>query len=190
MNQHAPNESSAPDTKYFVSETETVESIETAREGETKYFVSFALIALCVFALDQISKVLIRRALPLGGKTSIVPGWLDFSHVLNHGAAWGMLSGRRWLLIFVACGVIAVVVMLAREMSARSVWARGGLGFILGGALGNLFDRIAFGAVTDFIDLDTPWRFLKTFPVWNLADAALTVGVVMLAIDFLRARKD
>ncbi|MDF2440820.1 MAG: signal peptidase, partial [Abditibacteriota bacterium] len=143
------------------------------------------LVALATIVIDQLSKVAIRRALEMGDQIPLLPGWVHLSHVLNHGAAWGMMAGQRPLLIAIAVGVIAAVVWLAREQVSRGWRPTFGLGLILGGAVGNLIDRILFGAVTDFIDLDTSLSFIRTFPVFNGADSALTIGVILLLWDLM-----
>ena len=146
----------------------------------------FWLCTLLVVALDQAAKAWARAALlPLESR-AVLEGWLSWTHVQNHGAAWGMLSGQRWLLVGVAALVIVAVASAARDLGARSPWANIGLAFVLGGAIGNLIDRLLQGFVTDFVDLGSPWRFVREFPVWNVADAALTLGVVLMAWSFLR----
>ena len=100
-----------------------------------------------------------------------------------------MMSGQRWLLILVSIGVSVFIIKMAREMAPRGVLALCALGLIFGGAMGNLIDRILFGVVTDMIDLDTPLELLRNFPVFNLADSALTVGVILLMLDFLLHRE-
>jgi signal peptidase II len=149
----------------------------------------FALVALTTVIADQLSKMWIRSWLPLGGEHELIPGWLSLSHILNYGAAWGMLSGQRWFLIAVTLVVMVVVSQMAREFGPQSGSARLALGLILGGAIGNLIDRIYAGAVTDFIDLGTSIHFIRTFPVFNLADSALTVGVILLLFDILLHRR-
>ena len=149
----------------------------------------FALVALATVIADQLSKMWIRSWLPLGDENPILPGLLSLSHLLNHGAAWGMLSGQRWFLIGITLVVMVVVWQMARELAPESPWARVGLGLILGGAVGNLIDRVMAGAVTDFIDLGTSIHFIRTFPVFNLADSALTVGVILLILDILLNRR-
>lgn len=148
----------------------------------------FAAVTGVTVILDQLSKAWIRSALPVNDEIAVVPGWVHLSHILNHGAAWGMLSGQRWLLVLIAFLVGGAVIWLARQEQADSPWMRFALGLILGGALGNLIDRIATGAVTDMIDLDTPIAWLHNFPVFNLADSALTVGVTILALEALLRR--
>jgi signal peptidase II len=142
----------------------------------------FTLIAFGAAILDQLSKLWVRAAIPMNGDVPALPGWVHLTHTLNHGAAWSMLSGQRWLLVGVTIVVIGVVVTLARDFAKRGTLPVVGLGLVLGGAIGNLIDRVLAGAVTDFIDLDTPLRWLETFPVFNVADSALTVGVTLLLI--------
>ena len=142
----------------------------------------FALIAFGAVILDQLSKLWVRAAIPMNSDVPVLPGWVHLTHTLNHGAAWSMLSGQRWLLVGVTVIVVGVVVALARDFARRGTLPIVGLGLILGGAIGNLIDRVLAGAVTDFIDLDTPLRWLETFPVFNIADSALTVGVALLLI--------
>ena len=150
----------------------------------------FAMVALLTVVADQFSKAWIRSWVPLNGLShEVVPGWLDFSHILNRGAAWGMLSGQRWFLIGVTVIVMVIVSQMAREFAPHSALARMGLGLILGGAVGNLIDRIAAGAVTDFIDMGSPIAFIRTFPIFNLADSALTVGVMLLVLDIVLHRR-
>ncbi|MDQ3815106.1 MAG: signal peptidase II [Armatimonadota bacterium] len=154
-----------------------------------RHLRTFALWAILTLIVDQLSKVWIRAALSLGDEVPVLPGWVHLSHVLNRGAAWGMLSGQRLFLIGVTVVVIWVVSVWAREVVRRGAMARIGLGLILGGAVGNLIDRLRFGAVTDFIDLDTPVEWLRTFPVFNVADSALTVGVTLLLIGMIFHRR-
>lgn len=142
----------------------------------------FTGLAAAVVLFDQLLKSWIRTNIALGGKLDLLPGWVHLSHTLNAGAAWGMLSGQRWLLILVSVVVSGFIILLTREMAVRGKCAVAALGLVLGGAIGNLIDRIASGVVTDMIDLDTPIEYLRTFPVFNIADSALTVGVILLII--------
>lgn len=161
-----------------------------SNEMKTSRMRWFWACALAVVLLDQACKVWVRQALPLGESRPAIAGWLSWTHVQNHGAAWGVLEGQRWLLVGVAALVILIVAGAARDLGLRSPLSNVGLSLVLGGAIGNLADRVRQGFVTDFVDLETPWRVLREFPVWNVADAALTIGVALLAIDFLRLRPD
>ena len=148
------------------------------------WFVGAALLAL---ALDQGSKIAVRALLGVGSRWPLLPGWIHLEHIRNPGAAWGVLGGQKWLLIAFTMAVTALVLSSAREVSRRGASSALGFGLILGGALGNLFDRVIFGHVTDFFDLDTPVRWLQNFPVFNVADSALTVGVVLMLLSLLRS---
>lgn len=149
--------------------------------------VWFSCAALVALVLDQLSKWWVRTRLPVpGDEVSALPGWFHFEHVQNRGAAWGMFEGQKWMLVFFTLTVTVAVLASAKDIAARGKMAAIGFGFILGGALGNLIDRLYQSYVTDFIDLDTPVHFLRTFPVFNIADSALTVGVVLLVLTMLR----
>jgi signal peptidase II len=150
-----------------------------------RYLAVFVGVTLATLALDQVSKAWIRAALPMGEQLPLWPGWMHLSHVQNHGAAWGILGGQRIVLIAVTLLVLVGVLTAARQIVSRGRVAATGLGLILGGALGNLIDRSLRGAVTDMIDLDTPLLWLQNFPVFNVADSALTVGVFLLLVDLL-----
>lgn len=153
--------------------------------------LQFWLTALIVVILDQLSKLWIRSTFPLGATQPLIDGWLRLTHSENTGAAWGMMSGQRWLLIAVSVGVSIFILMMAREFAREKTGALPlvALGLIFGGAIGNLIDRGAFGKVTDMIDLDTPVAFLRNFPIFNLADSALTVGVLLLMLHFVLQRE-
>lgn len=148
----------------------------------------FSFVAALAFALDQISKIWIRHALPVADTRELWPGIIHLEHVQNYGAAWGVLSGQKWLLIAFTLLVVGLILHSAREVVARGTVATLGFGLILGGAVGNLFDRIVFGHVTDFFDLDTSLAALQTFPVFNVADSALSVGVVLMLASLFFSR--
>ena len=163
-----------------VTEVETERPLAPAR---LSWFIGAALMAL---GLDQLSKFWVRANMNEGAQLPLIPGWIHLEHVHNHGAAWGVLAGQKWLLIAFTVAVTALVLSSAREVSRRGKLAAIGFGWILGGALGNLLDRAAYGYVTDFFDLDTPLAWLQTFPVFNVADSALTGGVILMLITLLR----
>lgn len=141
--------------------------------------------ALAALIVDQCSKIMVRRVLESGVPYPVVEGWLYFTHAQNSGAAWSVLSGQRVVLVLITVAVLGVLFGAARELASQGLAARIGLGLVLGGALGNLVDRLFMGRVTDFIDMGSPWHWLATFPIFNIADSCLTVGAVLLAWSFL-----
>lgn len=157
---------------------------DTASQSQSQRFASRLLfgIAVAVLLIDQLSKWWIRGALVPGEERAIVPGLVHLSHVVNHGAAWGMLDGQRWLLIGISVIVVTALIAAMQRIAAQGRLVAAGMGLIFGGAVGNLIDRIAFGSVTDMIDMDTPIAFVRDFPVFNVADSALTIGVCILVL--------
>lgn len=135
------------------------------------------LIAGAVLAADQLTKALVRAYLPPGA--SFPADWpVRLTHVTNTGAAFGLFTNQSLVLTFVAFFAIGLIVYYYRKMPDGAWPLRVALGLQLGGAAGNLIDRLRQGYVTDFIDL----RF---WPVFNIADSAITVGAVLLAASLL-----
>ena len=148
------------------------------------------LPALIVVA-DQATKALVRSKLPLYGSVNVIPGMLDITHATNSGAAFGILSGvefpyKAGLMVLIALVALAAVGLYAISLPAEQWIARLGLALILGGALGNLIDRALTGFVIDFIDVY--WRDYH-FWAFNVADSAITVGVVLMLADVLGVRR-
>ncbi len=141
-----------------------------------------------IVVADQITKYLVRRSLPLHDSVSVLPGFLDFTHVRNTGAAFGMLNTvdfpfKTAVIAVVAMGALVGVAVYARGLAHGQLLARVGLALILGGAAGNLIDRIAIGSVVDFVDV-----YWGSYHFWafNIADSAITVGVAAMILDMMR----
>ena len=137
-------------------------------------------LALVVFLLDQLTKYLTIQLLAPGHSFPL-RGFFRFTHVHNSGSAFGILQGLNTPLIFVSFIGITILVLIYRSQPQPNNWLRLSLGLQLGGAFGNLADRLRLGFVTDFIDIG-PW------PVFNLADASIVTGLVLLVWVFTRAR--
>ena len=137
----------------------------------------FALIAAAVVAFDQWTKALTRAHIAVGERLEFVPGLLDLTHIHNRGAAFGMLQGYALQLAVVAIVVVlalAFVVIVRRKTTLAEVVT---FGLIVGGAIGNLIDRISQGYVTDMI-----MTTFIDFPVFNVADSAVTVGTTLFVV--------
>ena len=141
------------------------------------------IIVIVILALDQISKYLIQLYLsPVGSSMPVVNGFLQLTNVHNTGAAWGMLEGFRWLFIPMTLVVAAALVYcIIRFHKKLTLFSRITLALLFAGAVGNFIDRAMLSYVRDFLDI-TPWF---SFPVFNVADSALSVGCVFLVIDAL-----
>jgi len=134
------------------------------------------LLALLVLALDQAAKAIAEEQIMLGEQIDVL-GPLEFTLTHNRGVAFGMAGGAGAPLVLVVLVALGVVLYLFARSAARP-WMWLPVGLLIGGALGNLIDRIRLGHVTDFIDLP-PW------PPFNLADMAITFGVIGLVILYL-----
>ena len=144
-------------------------------------------LPIVIVALDQLSKAIVRATLPLHANREIVPGFLDFTHVRNTGAAFGILNAVDFPLKTVVIAVIATTALIgvglyAASLAHHQLVARIGLALIIGGAAGNLLDRIIAGSVVDFVDVY--WQS-HHFWAFNVADSAISVGVTMLILDML-----
>ncbi len=149
------------------------------------------IIAAIVVALDQWTKNLIETRIPLWQGYPPFPNlarYFNLVHYQNSGAAFGLLRGQAGLFIVVAVVVIIIIVMYSRYLAYDSWWMRLALGLMLGGAIGNLVDRVSHaGMVTDFLRFTLPvGDRIYEWPAWNVADASIVVGTILLAILLLR----
>lgn len=148
-------------------------------------------LSLAVVVLDQATKVWAGAALMPARPVEVLP-FLNLTLMHNTGAAFSFLSDaagwQRWFFVVVALVVTAVLVLWLRRLGPAERWLAGALALVIGGAAGNLWDRVVYGHVVDFIDLHAAgWHW----PAFNLADSAITVGVVVILLDgFLSGRKE
>ena len=135
------------------------------------WVIPFVAIALGVIALDQVSKILILNFL-YGEQVDLIPGILRFTYVENRGMAFGMLSDHRW--VFMLLSVIGIALIgVYMWFYVKDLLGRVALALIIGGGIGNMIDRVAYGYVVDFIDF-----YAFDFWVWvfNIADSAVCIG--------------
>ena len=139
-------------------------------------------LALIVFVVDQGTKRLVEGSLRLGESVPALDGVLRFTYIKNPGGAFGILDGSQLVLIVGSFVAVAAVLwmLLAAPPSRLTVL---GCGLILGGAAGNLFDRLMAGEVTDYLDLEF-WP-LESWPIFNAADTAIVAGVFALLLSTL-----
>ena len=151
----------------------------------------YLLLALAVLALDQWTKWLVQEHLPLLVSRPLIPGFLNLTHVENTGVAFGLFAARgdlvrTWVLAGVGILALVVVLIYFRRTPVEDRLLLTSLGLVLGGAVGNLLDRMMAGAVTDFIDFYVGTYHWHTF---NVADSAITVGLILMAWDAFRPRE-
>jgi len=155
--------------------------------------MGFYLIALAIVLTDQATKAIVVRTMRLGQSIPIVPGYLDLTFVLNPGAAFSLLATlperirNPFFILISVTAAILIIVYHARHLSGHRL-ATVSLGLILGGAVGNLIDRVRFGVVVDFLDAHVHQYH---WPVFNVADSAISVGVSLLLLEmFLEWRRE
>jgi signal peptidase II len=149
--------------------------------------VPYFALALGVVLLDQATKALVVAKIPLYATIPVIRGFFDLTHLRNTGAAFGVLasagSARPLLVTLIAVAVLAGVLAWSLTSPPQHRLLQTALGLIMGGAVGNLIDRVRFSAVTDFLRFYVDrWEW----PSFNAADSAITVGVVLLAWDIWR----
>jgi signal peptidase II len=144
-------------------------------------------LPIAIVVLDQLTKLAVRMTLPLHDSVSVIPGFLDFTHVRNTGAAFGILNAvdfpfKTTLLALIATGALVGVAIYTAGLARQQILARVGLALIIGGAAGNLIDRLVEGSVVDFVDV-----YWRTYHFWafNVADSAISVGVTVMILDML-----
>lgn len=148
--------------------------------AEVRYSYLVAVTAT-VFALDQASKAVVMSNMQLGDVIPLVPPVLDFHYITNRGVAFGLFSHFGDVFIPVALVIMLVILAFYRTLRGPRLLLRTALALQLGGALGNLLDRLRFGAVIDFLDFHIP-AINFYFPVFNLADSAIVLGVGILLV--------
>lgn len=171
-----------------------------------KKYLPLIVISPLVVILDQITKIWIIYNVALGGRVQVFPGFFEIVHIKNPGAAFGMLAGwdsgmRNWF--FFGIGFVALVALytLYAKTDEKDRGVQIPLALILGGAVGNLLDRLYLGVVTDFLlfhwenkvadfsVLGKNFRFALSWPAFNIADSAITCGAIFLVLQILFAKK-
>lgn len=147
------------------------------------------LVAVIV-AFDQLTKFIVDRSMPLHHSIPIIEGFFSLTYMRNTGAAFGIFAGsaelfRRPFLILVSVVAIGFIVVMLKRLRDSEKWLVTALAFILGGAIGNLIDRVLYGEVIDF--LDCFWGSYH-WPAFNVADSFITVGVTITLFILIKAK--
>jgi len=146
--------------------------------GEIKMI--YYVIALFVIAIDQISKWLIVKNMELGTSIPIIDNVLYITSHRNRGAAWGILENKMWFFYIITVVFVVFIVFYMKKYAKTDKLLGISLGLILGGAIGNFIDRVFRQEVVDFIHV---YIFSYNYPVFNIADSALCIGVVLIIIQ-------
>lgn len=156
-------------------------------EAKRSKYISLAVIAGIIIAVDQITKALIFNYLPLHDSISVIPGFFNITHIHNPGGAFGFLAHqgqhvRTLVFLFISSLAVCLVFWLYKKTPASHPILASGLALIFGGAIGNLIDRVRFGKVIDFLDF-----FIGNlhWPAFNIADSAISIGITIFALHLV-----
>lgn len=166
---------------------ESVQGPADAAAAPVPRIQRFWAATIGIIVADQVTKALVGAALGLYDSVAVIPGMFDLVHVRNEGVAFGLLNDtdlpyKAVMTTALAVAALAGIALYARQLRAQEWAARLGLACILGGAVGNLIDRVRLGYVLDFVDV-----YWKTWHFWafNVADAAITIGALLVFADLL-----
>ena len=163
---------------------ETITTISESKSRKLSSKLALFTVILSMAALDQLSKYLIRSNMSFGESVS-VSNFLHFTYVTNDGGLFGFFDGHQLVLTILTSIIIVVAFFLYSQfIKLKNELTMLGLGFMIGGAIGNLIDRLYFGEVTDFIDIRLWGHF--HWATFNLADVAITIGMLTLLYFLLR----
>ena len=179
------SDTGAPGTEAVTESTGSNRVDSSARSDRSRLMLG-ALAGLVVL-LDQSTKAIVRATLPLHDSVELVPGFLSFTHVRNTGAAFGLLNGvdfpfKTAVMTMIALTALIAIGVYASKTAIPQLAAQVGLALVIGGAVGNLIDRVRVGYVVDFIDVY--WRGWH-FWAFNVADAGITIGASLLILDMI-----
>jgi len=144
-----------------------------------KYYKLIFSITIFIILLDQLTKFLIRTSFALHESETLIPKVLELTHIQNTGIAFGLFKNMQPIMIIINVLIICVIIYYLKDIKNRKLAIS--ISLILGGAFGNLIDRIFLGTITDFIKI-------SIWPVFNIADSAITIGAILLAIYFIKKK--
>ena len=150
----------------------------------TRLLVVYFLISALLVGFDQWSKYLTVQNISLGETKEFIPGFLSLTHLRNTGAAWSLLEGKMIFFYVITVIVSVVIIYLLIKNYKKSVWYSVGLSFVLAGAIGNFIDRVRLVYVVDMLQTD-----FMNFPIFNVADSTLVVGVICIFIYLILDEK-
>ncbi|OPH47533.1 signal peptidase II [Paenibacillus ferrarius] len=155
--------------------------------------MKYYFYALIVFIMDQVSKWFITKRIPLGEERSVIGEFFIITSHRNRGAAFGILQNQRWFFIVITTiVVIGIIWYIRKTIREGKVLLSFALSLLLGGALGNFIDRALFGEVVDFLQFTFDFSLFGKaiyyiYPIFNLADSAIVVGVILIFLESILA---
>lgn len=149
-----------------------------------KYYVGLSLlVAFLIIVIDQVTKWIIASSMKIGDSYEVIPNFLNITSHRNNGAAWGILSGKMFFFYIITVIILIVLVLFFIKEAQYNLFMQLAISLLFAGALGNFIDRLLNGEVVDFIDTNI---FGYDFPIFNVADSSLTIGVILVIIALLK----
>ncbi|MCR1796903.1 signal peptidase II [Staphylococcus warneri] len=149
-----------------------------------KYYVGISLlVAFLIIVIDQVTKWIIASSMKIGDSYEVIPNFLNITSHRNNGAAWGILSGKMFFFYIITVIILIVLVLFFIKEAQYNLFMQLAISLLFAGALGNFIDRLFNGEVVDFIDTNI---FGYEFPIFNVADSSLTIGVILVIIALLK----
>ena len=149
-----------------------------------KYYIGLSLIvAIVTLIIDQITKKVITATMNIGDSYEVIPHFLNITSHRNNGAAWGILSGKMGFFYIITLIILAVLIIFYIKETKYNAFMQVAISLLFAGALGNFIDRLFNGEVVDFIDTNI---FGYDFPIFNIADSSLTIGVIFVIIALVK----
>lgn len=147
------------------------------RSGFKRYGNLILSVSLFVILLDQITKRLVQTKMNIFQSISVIHNVLNFTYIVNSGAAFGILRGKQGFFLFTTILAVLLIFSFIKDLKEQNVLGAISLALILGGALGNFLDRIFFGYVVDFIEVKINW------PIFNVADSSIFAGIILMFLE-------
>lgn len=152
-----------------------------------QYYISISLfITIVILLLDQITKFIVASSMRVGDSFNVIPHFLNITSHRNNGAAWGILSGKMSFFYIITIIILVVLIIFYIKEAKQHLLMQVAISLLFAGALGNFIDRVLHGEVVDFVDTNI---FGYNFPIFNVADSSLTIGVLLIVIALLTDMK-
>jgi len=152
-----------------------------------QYYIGISLfITIVILLLDQITKFMIASSMKIGDSFNVIPNFLNITSHRNDGAAWGILSGKMGFFYIITIIILVVLIVFFIKEAKNNLLMQVAISLLFAGALGNFIDRVFHGEVVDFVDT---YIFGYNFPIFNVADSSLTIGVLLIVFALLKDMK-
>lgn len=148
-----------------------------------QYYIGISIfITIVILILDQITKFIITKTMQIGDSFEVIPNFLSITSHRNNGAAWGILSGKMAFFYIITVIILIILIVFFIKEAKHNLLMQIAISLLFAGALGNFIDRVLNGEVVDFVDT---YIFSYNFPIFNVADSSLTIGVVLVIVALL-----